>query len=113
MTEYELADCLSNLLHLNFDVDEMSTEHAAHVLYTHLPENINIDTFMSHLMGIPKDSFDEILSSWEEIRRTNSPRKTSRKNDTSQSNYKTTPSLYAKTSAKHYALNEREATEDF
>ena len=83
MTSYELADCLSNLLHLNLPIDEMSIEESAHTLNDLLPEKINVDTFMTHLMGVPKEDFNEILQSWEEIYRMNSPTKSHRQYDDS------------------------------
>lgn len=73
MTPYELADCLSNLLNLNLPIDEMSIEEVKNVLNEHLPENMNVDIFMSYLMGVPKENFDDILNSWEEIRLMNTP----------------------------------------
>ena len=86
MTNYELADCLSNLLHLNLPVDEMTIEESAKSLNSLLPENMNVDSFMTHLMGVPKENFDEILQTWEEIYRMNSPTKSHRFNEDEDEN---------------------------
>ena len=75
MTSYELADCLSNLLNLNLPVDEMSIEEAAKTLNELMPETMNVDGFMTHLMGVPQENFEEILQTWQEVYRMNSPTK--------------------------------------
>lgn len=85
LTEYELADSISNLLHLNCVVDELSTEDVVNLVETNLPNKINIDTFMTHLMGIPKENFEQILNSWEEIRQANSIMRSYRRVDTNLS----------------------------
>lgn len=74
VTDYELADCISNLLHLNNQVDEMSHEQMAGLIDQHIPENLTVDKFMTELLGIPSTDFDEIMETWDKIRSSNTPR---------------------------------------
>lgn len=63
----------------------MSIEEAAKSLNEYMPETMNVDGFMTHLMGVPQENFNEILQTWGEIYRMNSPTKThnhSSENDT-------------------------------
>lgn len=71
MTDLELAECLSNLLYLNRDVDEMSRDQVESLIDTHLSEELNVDNFMSDLIGIPTDDFEHILGTWENIQQLN------------------------------------------
>lgn len=71
MTDYELADCLSNLLYLNKEVDEMSKDEMADLIDAHLADNVNVDNFMSDLIGIPTENFENILNTWENIQQVN------------------------------------------
>ena len=74
MTDYELADCLSHLMHTDQQVDEMSTDQWSRLIDQHLPEEITVDKFMSDLVGVPTENFDDILQTWETIRQANTPR---------------------------------------
>ena len=71
MTDYELADCLSNLMHKEKMIDEMSNEEIEKLLDDHVPENLSVDKFMSEIIGVPSENFDEILQTWEAIRNAN------------------------------------------
>ena len=75
MTDYELADCVSNLMHLNSQVDEMTKDEMSNLLDNYLPEKITIDKFMTDIVGVPNENFDEILQAWEAIRQANIPKK--------------------------------------
>lgn len=75
MTDYELADCISNLMHKGYQVDEMSKEDMVNLLDKYLPENLTVDKFMSDIIGVPPEDFEEILKTWETIKQANSPRK--------------------------------------
>jgi hypothetical protein len=75
MTDYELSDCISNLMHKGYLVDEMTKEDMSNLLDKYLPENLTVDKFMSDIIGVPSDDFEEILKTWESIRLANSPRK--------------------------------------
>jgi len=75
MTDYELADCVSNLMHLNSDqVDEMTKDEMSELLNNYLPEEVTIDRFMSDIVGVPSENFEEILQAWEAIRQANIPK---------------------------------------
>ena len=74
MTDYELADCVSNLMHLSNQVDEMSKDEMSDLLDSYLPEDISIDKFMSDIVGVPTENFEEILQAWENIRQANIPK---------------------------------------
>lgn len=74
MTDYELADCVSNLMHLSNQVDEMSKGEMSDLLDSYLPEEITIDKFMSDIVGVPAENFEEILQAWENIRQANIPK---------------------------------------
>ena len=74
MTDYELADCLSNLMHANYQVDELSPDELSHLIDKHLPRSLTVDKFMTDLIGIPTENFEEILQTWEKIRVANTPR---------------------------------------
>ena len=74
MTDYELADCVSNLMHLNSQVDEMTKDEMSNLLDNYLPEKITIDKFMTDIVGVPNENFDEILQAWEAIRQANIPK---------------------------------------
>ena len=78
MTDYELSDCISNLMHKGYQVDEMSKEDMNDLLDKYLPEKLTVDKFMSDIIGVPTDDFEEILKTWESIRQANSPRKARR-----------------------------------
>lgn len=71
MTDYELAECLSDLLYLNEPVDEMSKDEMGKLIDSHLAEDITVDSFMSDLIGIPTEHFNEILNTWQTIKETN------------------------------------------
>jgi hypothetical protein len=71
MTEYELADCVTNLLHTKHQVDELSQQEISDLIDKHLPEEISVDKFMSEMVGIQTDDFDSILQTWEAIRQKN------------------------------------------
>ena len=74
MTDYELADCVSNLLHTNHQVDELSNEQINNLIDKYLPENLTVDKFMSDIIGVNTDDFEDILEAWENIRKVNTPR---------------------------------------
>lgn len=74
MTDYELADCLSNLMHANQAVDELPSSELTRLIDKHLPEEISVDKFMTEIIGVPTDDFDTILQTWERIRQSNTPR---------------------------------------
>jgi len=71
MTELELAECLSSLLYLNSEVDEMSRDQIESLIDSHLAEDLTVDNFMSDLIGIPTDDFENILDTWENIQQVN------------------------------------------
>lgn len=73
MTDYELADCVSNLMHLNNQVDEMNKDEMSNLLDGYLPEEITIDKFMTDIIGVPSENFEDILETWENIRKANIP----------------------------------------
>jgi hypothetical protein len=74
ITDYELADCVSNLLHTSNQVDEMSHEDMASLIDKHIPETLSVDKFMTDLLGIPEQDFDQIMETWERIKVANTPR---------------------------------------
>jgi hypothetical protein len=74
MTDYELADCVSHLLHTNHQVDELSHEQISHLIDKYLPENLTVDKFMTDLIGVDTREFEDILEAWENIRKVNTPR---------------------------------------
>ena len=74
MTDYELADCVSNLLHTNHQVDELSNEQIGNLIEKYLPDNLTVDKFMSDIIGVNTGDFEEILEAWESIRKVNTPR---------------------------------------
>ena len=80
MTDYELADCLSSLLHLNNRVDEMSYDELAVLIDKNIPEKLTVERFLDDLLGIPSHDFDQIIETWEKIRVANSPRLNQSKN---------------------------------
>lgn len=71
MTDVELAECLSNLLYLNSPVDEMSRDQIETLIDSHLAQDLTVDKFMSDLVGIPTDDFEQILNTWENIQEVN------------------------------------------
>jgi hypothetical protein len=75
MTDYELSDCISNLMHKGYQVDEMTKEDMSNLLDKYLPESLSVDKFMNDIIGVPSEDFEEILKTWESIRLANSPRK--------------------------------------
>ena len=74
MTDYELADCVSHLLHTNHQVDELSHEQIANLIDKYLPEHLTVDKFMTDLIGVDTREFEDILEAWENIRKVNTPR---------------------------------------
>ncbi|RNA14704.1 WD repeat-containing 66 [Brachionus plicatilis] len=74
MTDYELADCISNLLHLNKDVEDFTKEEISSLIDRNFPEELSVDKFMSDILGVPADDFDQILNTWERIKQANTPR---------------------------------------
>lgn len=79
MTDYELSDCISNLLHLNKEVDEMSKEEMAGLVDKYFPESLSVDRFMSDIIGVPTEDFEQVLDTWERIKQSNTPRLNSSK----------------------------------
>lgn len=71
MTDYELAESLSSLLYLNREVDEMSKDQIESLIDSHLAEDLTVDNFMSELIGIPYEDFENILDTWENIQQAN------------------------------------------
>lgn len=71
MTDVELAECLSNLLYLNREVDEMSRDQIESLIDSHLAPDLTVDNFMSELIGIPTENFEQILNTWENIQEVN------------------------------------------
>lgn len=74
MTDYELADCVANLMHTNDQVDELNNQQIAELIEKYLPENLSVDKFMSDILGVDTNDFDGILQTWENIRKANTPR---------------------------------------
>ncbi len=74
MTDFELADCITHLLHTNHQVDELNQDEITDLIDKHLPEDVTVDKFMSEIVGIQADDFDEILQTWEAIRQKNTAR---------------------------------------
>ncbi len=74
MTDYELADCITHLLHTNHAVDEMSNEEQTQLIEKYLPEEVSVDRFMTDIIGIDTEDFDQILQTWERIRQNNTTR---------------------------------------
>jgi hypothetical protein len=79
MTDLELADCVSNLMHTNHEVDEMSNEQIAEMVDKYLPEDMTVDKFMRDILGVPESDFEDILKTWDKIRTANTPRVTREK----------------------------------
>ena len=71
MTDVELAECLSHLLYLNRQVDEMNRDQIETLIDSHLAEDLTVDNFMADLIGIPTDDFEQILNTWENIQQVN------------------------------------------
>lgn len=81
MTSYELADCIANLMHVNTpdETDESGDRISVlGAMEEYLPQEVTIDKFMSDIVGVPTENFEEILAVWENIRQANVP-KTARK----------------------------------
>lgn len=74
MTDFELADCISNLLHLNNDVQDLNKEEISSLIDRNFPKELSVDKFMSEILGVPVDDFDQILNTWESIKQANTPR---------------------------------------
>lgn len=74
MTDYELADSISNLLHLNQEVDDLSKDEMAALIDKYFPDKLSVDKFMSDIIGVPTEDFDQVLDTWEAIRQANTPR---------------------------------------
>ena len=74
MTDFELADCISHLLHTNHQVDELSKKEIVALINKYLPEDVTVDKFMADIVSIPSDDFDQILQTWEQIRVKNTAR---------------------------------------
>lgn len=74
MTDYELADCISNLLHLNSDVGDFTKEEMSSLIDRNFPQELSVDKFMSDILGVPAHDFDQILNTWERIKQANTPR---------------------------------------
>ncbi len=81
MTNYELADCIADMMHVNRPEEINEDGERVSVLDAmedYLPDEITIDKFMSDIVGVPSENFEEILAAWENIRQANIP-KTARK----------------------------------
>ncbi|CAF0866926.1 unnamed protein product [Rotaria sordida] len=67
MNDYEMADCLSNLLHLNNEstemFDTMNAEDACQFIENQLPEQVTIQTFMEDLLKMPTQYVDQVMYS--------------------------------------------------
>ena len=65
MTDYELADCISNLLHLNSEVEDLTKEEISGLIDRNFPEELTVDRFMSDIIGVPTEDFDEVLDAYK------------------------------------------------
>ncbi|CAF4217961.1 unnamed protein product [Rotaria magnacalcarata] len=67
INDYEMADCLSNLLHLNNEstemFDTMNAEDACQFIENQLPEYVTIQTFMEDLLKMPSQYVDQVMFS--------------------------------------------------
>ena len=80
MTDFELADCVANLLHTNHQVDELSKDELTNLIEKYLPEEISVDKFMTDIVGIDTSDFNQILETWEKIKQKNTARLNMSKN---------------------------------
>jgi hypothetical protein len=62
LTEYELADCLSNLLHLKFSIDDFNPDETKKLFNKSLPDHMSFQQFMTYLMGVSDEQSQEIAS---------------------------------------------------
>ncbi|CAF2834945.1 unnamed protein product [Rotaria sp. Silwood2] len=67
MSDYEMADCLANLLHLNNEstemFDTMNAEDASQFIENQLPEQVTLQTFMEDLLKMPSQYVDQVMYS--------------------------------------------------
>ncbi|CAF1079452.1 unnamed protein product, partial [Brachionus calyciflorus] len=73
-SDYLPPDCISNLLHLNNDVSDLTKEEISTLIDRNFPEELSVDKFMTDIIGVPTDDFDQVLDTWERIKQANTPR---------------------------------------
>jgi hypothetical protein len=70
MNDYEMADCLANLLNLNNEstelFDTMNAEDACQFIENQLPEQVTLQTFMEDLLKMPSQYVDQVMYSIRE-----------------------------------------------
>lgn len=74
MTDFEIADCVTNLLHTNHQVDELSKDEIDELINKYLPDEVTVDKFMNEIVGIDTNDFEDILQTWETIKQKNTAR---------------------------------------
>ncbi|CAF0905178.1 unnamed protein product [Adineta ricciae] len=67
INDYEMAECLANLLNLNNETtemfDTMNADDACQFIENQLPEQVTIQTFMEDLLKMPSQYINQVLNS--------------------------------------------------
>ncbi|CAF1189811.1 unnamed protein product [Didymodactylos carnosus] len=69
MSEYELADCLCNLLNLQENIDDMNTADASEFVESRLPNKITLQSFMEELLKMPSQYVEQCLYTVLQLKR--------------------------------------------